>query len=59
MVKLPRSESTPRPTVATTAPTIWKRPGERLAMTQYRNGTMATLRPVMKPDLPGVVHCRA
>ncbi len=40
------------------APRAWNQPGERRATAQYRNGTMATLRPVMKPDLPGVVYCR-
>jgi len=42
----------------TPSPPIWVQPGERRATTQYKNGTITMYRLVMKPLLPGVVHCR-
>ena len=44
--------------MASTAPPTWTQPGERRATSQYRNGTITMSRLVMKPLLPGVVHCR-
>lgn len=41
--------------MATMAPTICQRPGERLATAQYKNGTMAVESEMIKPEMPGVV----